>query len=428
MSRSADPLPRVLGLPHTVVIVIGAVIGVGIFFTPSQVARLSGSADNALWMWALGGVLAVTGGVTFGELGRRFPQAGGQYCVIAQAWGPFAGFVYVSCLLTAIQAGAAAIIARIAAQNLVTALGIGEAAWLAPALIGAVMLTNMAGVRQGVGVQFGTVAAKLAVLAGIVCAAVVAAPPAVVSSAAPTVTGLAVFAGVLPAMFSYGGWQHALWMAGEVRDPERTLPRGIAIGVAVVLVTYLSAAWAYFALLGYDGVVSSKALAADAVAVVLPGTGARLVAGAVAVSAFGVLNAQFLAGPRQVWAIARDGLFPSVLGWLHPTRTTPVVAILALGASALTVLFAAGDIGSLIAWTVVIDTLFFALAAAALLRFQAGRFDWTSLAAALFILLEGVALTGAISQPEVRGAALTGVVWVAAVAGVYAVRRVFTQG
>jgi APA family basic amino acid/polyamine antiporter len=164
------------------------------------------------------------------------------------------------------------------------------------------------------------------------------------------------------------------------------------------------------------------------VAVVLPGTGARLVAGAVAVSAFGVLNAQFLAGPRQVWAIARDGLFPSVLGWLHPTRTTPVVAILALGASALTVLFAAGDIGSLIAWTVVIDTLFFALAAAALLRFQAGRFDWTSLAAALFILLEGVALTGAISQPEVRGAALTGVVWVAAVAGVYAVRRVFTQG
>ena len=174
-----NELPRVLGLRQTTAIVIGAVIGVGIFFTPSQVARYAGSEGRALLCWTLGGVLAMTGGMVFAELGRRFPQAGGQYRVIQAAWGPFAGFVYVTCLLTAIQAGAAAIIARIAARNLVVVLGGGNPDVLAFALVAAVIGINLLGVRQGAGVQVVTVLAKLAVLAGISLAALAwgAGPP-----------------------------------------------------------------------------------------------------------------------------------------------------------------------------------------------------------------------------------------------------------
>lgn len=415
-------LPRVLGLRQTTAIVVGAVIGVGIFFTPSQVARFAGSETLALVCWTLGGVLALTGGMVFAELGRRFPHAGGQYKVVHAAWGPFAGFVYVACLLTAIQAGAAAIIARIAARNLVVTLGTGNADVLAVAMVVAVIGVNLLGVRQGAGVQVATVLAKLAVLAGIAVAAVAWAPEVPAPAAAPP-TGMGWLAGLIPAMFSYGGWQHALWMAGEVKDPARTLPRAIGLGMSVVVAAYLSAVWAYFALLGYDGVVASKTLAADAVAAVFPGLGGRFVAGAVAVSAFGVLNAQFLAGPRQTWAIARDGLFPAALGWLHPTRATPMAAIAALGVCTGVVLTLGDDIGKVIAWTVVIDSVFFGLTALALLRFQKGAWDRYSVAAITFAGLEVVGIAGALTQPDVRAAAVTGLVWVGVVALAYAVVR-----
>jgi basic amino acid/polyamine antiporter, APA family len=412
---TANALPRVLDLRHLVAIVIGAIIGVGIFFTPAQVARIAGSEERALLLWAVGGACAAAGGVVFGELGRRFPHAGGQYRVMLAGWGPFAAFVYVVSLLTAIQPGAAAIIAHIAARNLALALGVSLSSnaliGVALALIGAVVIANTIGVRQSAGVQLFTVTAKLATLGGIVALAI-AHQPAVVAAA-----------GLLPAMFSYGGWQHALWMAGEVRDPERTLPRGIGIGVAVVILAYVGAAWAYFELLGFDGVTNAKALAAEAVAVVLPGAGARVVAGAVAISAFGVLNAQFLAGPRQVWALARDGLFFGALGHLHPARSTPHLAILALGVCASTALVVAGPdgVGQLTAWTVVVDTLFFALTALVLLKLQWAerRATFATFAAVAFVLIELAAMVGALASPQVRAAALTGLGWVLGISLLY---------
>lgn len=425
------PAPaRVLGLGQLVAIVIGAVIGVGIFFTPAQVARIAGSQEVALGLWALGGFAAAMGGIAFAELGRRFPHAGGQYRVVRAGWGPFPAYVYVVCLLTAIQSGAAAAIAQAAARNLAVAAGVqatpdGTVA-VALALIAGVVVTNVLGVRQGTAVQVFTVAAKLTTLGFIVALAAgsptQAAPPAAPAPAA----GLSLLAGLIPAMFSYGGWQHALWMAGEVKDPERALPRGIGIGVAVVVVAYLSATWAYFRLLGYDGVVNAGALAAEAVGVVLPGLGERVVAAAVAVSAYGVLNAQFLAGPRQVWALARDGLFFQALGHLHPVRGTPHLAILALGGCATVAtlvprLAGLDGLGALTAWTVVVDTLFFVLTAAVLIKLQAEerRFTPSALAAALFIATMGIALVGAMADQTVRLAALSGVVWVSIVSGSY---------
>lgn len=422
--------PRVLGLGQTTAIVIGAVIGVGIFFTPSQVARIAGSPDRALLLWGVAGLSAACGGLAFGELGRRFPHAGGQYRVVRETWGPFAGFLYVFCLLTAIQSGAAAIIASVAVRNLGVALGVtvpeGVQLFGALALIGMVTATNIVGVKQSAGLQVFTVAAKLATLAVIVLLGATAAPAAPPSAAPPTpATGLALAAGLLPAFFSYGGWQHALWMAGEVRDAERNVPRAILGGVAVVVLAYVGAAWAYFALLGFEGVVGAKALAAEAVGVVYPGVGPRVVAAMVALSALGVLNAQFLAGPRQVWALARDGLGVSALGALHPTRNTPWVAVLTLAGCATAALVLAGTdgIGRLTAWTVVVDSCFFALTALALLRLQAAerRFTAVSLAAAAFVLLEFSAMAGALADEKVRGAALSGLTWIGVAALLYLV-------
>lgn len=432
--------PRVLGLGQTTAIVIGAVIGVGIFFTPSQVARVAGSADRALLLWAVAGLAAACGGLAFGELGRRFPHAGGQYRVVRETWGPFAGFLYVFCLLTAIQSGAAAIIASVAVRNLGVALDVpvpdGVQVVGALTLIGLVTATNIVGVKQSAGFQVFTVLAKLATLAVIVLlgATFDPAPPGLPSPAAPApaapltpATGLALAAGLLPAFFSYGGWQHALWMAGEVRDPERNVPRAILGGVAVVVLAYVGAAWAYVALLGFEGVVGAKALAAEAVGVVYPGVGPRVVAGMVALSALGVLNAQFLAGPRQVWALARDGLGVDALGALHPTRNTPWVAVLALAGCASAALLLAGTdgIGRLTAWTVVVDSCFFALTALALLRIQAAerRFTAVSLAAAAFVLLEIAATAGALADEKVRGAAVSGLVWIGVAAALYGLRR-----
>ncbi len=418
---------RELGLFDTTAVVIGAIIGVGIFFTPSEVAGIAGSVPAALGLWVLGGVIAALGALVFAELGRRYPRAGGQYDVLRDAWGSLAGFLYVFCNLTAIQTGSVAVIALICAENLARAAGV-DAPPTAQTLIGAVLLigglaaANIIGVRQGARIQNVTVAAKLVTLATVVVLAVVADPPPPDAPAAVT-PRVSMLAGLLPAMFAYGGWQQALWVGGEVKDPERNLPRGILLGVAVVVVVYVSAAWAWFAILGFDGVATSKALAFDAATAVLGPWGGRLVAGAVAVSAFGVLNAQFLTGPRLVWALSSDGRFFAPFARLHPTFATPAPAILLLAGLSLVVLFVAG-IGDLTNWVVVVDALFFALTGLALVRFQLrdGTLGMVSVAAVGFAFLELAAVYGAVIDPKVQAAAFAGFAWVGVAALIWAVR------
>ncbi len=426
---ATNGMRRTLGLWDTTGVVIGAIIGVGIFFTPGQVAKLAGSAEVALGLWALGGLIAALGAWTFADLGRRYPRAGGQYDVLRDAWGPMAGFLYVFCNLTAIQGGSIAIIAWYCAQNLAAAVGVtlSNGANLAGAivLIAGLTVANVWGVRAGAGVQNVTVIARLATLAGIAAIALFAPPPPF-TTAEVTVApvGLALLAGVLPAMFAYGGWQQALWVGGEVKDAERNLPRAILIGVAVVIVAYLGAAWAFFRLLGFDAVAAGGALAPAAVAVVLPGIGAQIAGLAVGVSAFGVLNAQLLTGPRLVWALAEDGLFFTPFRAIHPRWGTPVAAIVLLGGLGATLLAVAGvdGVDRLTAWVVAVDAIFFALTGLALVRFlvREGRAAWTAVPLA-FAALELAAVAGAVASEAVRAAALTGAVWIAAAAVVYLV-------
>lgn len=462
-------LQRVLGRYDATCIVIGAIIGVGIFFTPSKVARLAGSAEMALLAWGVGGLIALCGALTFAELGARYPHAGGQYEILRDACGPFPAFLFVFCNATAVQAGAIAIIALICANHLAVALGGAElsargAVLAATALIAAVTAANGIGVRFGAGIQNTTVVIKVAALLAVTLVAVgyagVASPDAApgapvesvvqaagdpgaqaASAAAPVLVLL--FSAIVPSFFSYGGWQHALWIAGEVREPRRTLPLAIIVGVLVVIATYLAANWAFLHLLGYEAVTQSGALAADAVTQVFPAYGGRLIAAAVGVSAFGVLNAQLLSGPRLIYRMAGDGRFFRPFARVHPSRHTPLAAIVLLGGMGLALLLAAAAVSEraidavdrLTTGVVFVDGIFFALTALSLfvLRRRHGQPASPGNAAvvtprlrlgypvapAIFVLGEIGIMLGAYADATTRGASVIGLLWVAVAAIVY---------
>lgn len=437
-------LARRLGQFDATCVVIGAIVGVGIFFSPGQIARTAGSTHVALITWTAGAFAALCGALTFARLGRLYPRAGGQYEILRDATGPFSGYLCTVVHGTAIIPGSAAVIAIICAQNLVTLVAgrdaaPGEAALLAQALIWSVVIANCIGVRAGAGLQNVTVVIKLLLLVAIVGGAMLVASP---DAAGATVTGGvasapgaigggvlgAVMAGLIPAFFAYGGWQQVLWMAGEVRDAERKVPRAILIGMAVVVLIYLAANWAYFALLGFEGVVHAKALAAEAMQRVAGEWGARLVAAGVTISALGVLNAQFLTGPRLIYAAARDGRFFSTFAHVPARVQTPVASILGLGAvSSLLLLLAGADgIDPLTAWVVVPDAVFMILTALALPLLARRRGEklgkWVLAATLLFVLVEGAAISGAVLNEAVHAAALAGLVWMGCMALLWVVR------
>jgi len=439
-------LKRTLGPFSATSVVIGAIIGVGIFFTPQKVAKVAGSGEIALLAWFLGGGIALVGALTFAELGGMYRRAGGQYEILRDSYGPLPAFLFVFCNATWIQAGAIAIIAIICVEN----LGQGFAGdvpsetttgALALALIAGLVLINVLGVKRGAAVQNATVVAKLitiAVIAGLAALLggheVTGPSTAEASSTWLGPVGL-VFAALVPTAFSFGGWQHALWIGGEVKDPGKNVPRAILGGVAIVILAYLVVNVAYLALLGPEGVAASHVLAADAVAEVWPG-GRRIVAIAVAFSAFGVLNAQLLSGPRLLYAMARDGRFFPSFAAVHPRFGTPARAIFLLGALSAGLLIAAGKGGvdKLLTGVVLVDGFFFVLTGAAVFVLRRRRpgaersvrvpfYPWVP---AIFVVGEGAVLLGTLVDPGVRAAALTGGLWIAGAAILYRAR--FARG
>jgi APA family basic amino acid/polyamine antiporter len=441
-------LPRVLGLWDATCVVVGAIIGVGIFFTPRDVANVIGSAGAAMLAWGIGGLVALLGAFTFAELGRLRPVAGGQYHVLRDAFGQAPAFLFVFCNLTAVQAGAVAIIAIVCAQNLGVALHGNDPSnvWVivvATLMTWALVGVNAVGVRSGARLQDVTVIAKVLILAALVAVAVAidpgmpAPPPDRSPATGPTLAFATLFAGVTFTLFAYGGGQQALWVAGEVVDARRVVPVAILLGVGVVILVYLAANWAYFDLLGFGGVSQARALAADAFSVASPALGRRIAAGAVATSAFGVLNAQFLTGPRLTWAMARDGQFFLPFARLHARFSTPMAAILLLGVLSTALLLGLGleRTDLLTTGVVVVDSVFFALTGLALpiLRRRLPPAErgprWVVGAAIAFATLELLAIAGSVLARDVRLVALTGLAWIGAAAITWAVffrRRIRT--
>ncbi len=432
---------RVLGPFSATCIVVGAIVGIGIFFTPKNVALLTGSGQLALLAWAVGGAIALLGALTFAELGGMYPRTGGQYEILRDAYAAPIGFLYVFCNATIIQAGAITIIAYYSALNFGFMIR-GE--MIAPHVIVAIAsvmivglsLANIRGVKWGAAVQITTVVAKLLTLAVITLLAVFAERAEAVSPSDPpagasgSVFAL-VFAGLVPVLFSYGGWQHALWIGGEVKQPERNVPRAIILGVVTVTVAYLLANWAYLSLLGYAGLVASEAVAAEAVGIVWPEVGPRLIAGAIALSGFGVLNAQLLSGPRLVCGMARDGKFFAPFAAVHSRWGTPVASIVLLGGLGLLLLLAAGEkrVDQVLTGVVLVDSVFFLLTGLALilLRMRSDsprppvRIPLFPLAPVLFVIGEAAVMVGAFLDEKYRSGAYIGLIWIVAAAICYAV-------
>ena len=433
---------RVLGVFDATCIVVGAIIGTGIFFTPSTVARTVETSGLALTAWGVGGFIALCGALTFGELGARYTGEAAQYQVLRDAYGKLVAFLFVFCNATAVQAGSIAIIAIICVQNLSVGLaGAGaplDGPWLigvSTALIVLVCIANMIGVRAGATIQNVTAVAKVATLVVIIVLGVMCAPEhhAVAAPGKDTSLpgGWGVLAALVPVFFTFGGWQQALWISGEVKSPQRNLPRAIIGGVLLVIAVYVLASWAYFRLLSFEEVRATKVLAADAVASVFPSWGRRAVSIAVGFSAFGVLNAQLLAGPRLISGMSRARQFFAVFGRIHPRFGTPTSAIILMTIAGLAVLWAGGMKGAdtILNGTVMIDGVFFAFTGAALIvlrtrarseaRGEGFRAPLFPVVPALFVIGELGVVAGSFQDPDKRNTAYLAAVWIVAAAVVY---------
>jgi basic amino acid/polyamine antiporter, APA family len=367
-------LRRELGVFSAAMMVVGGIIGSGIFFTPSESARALPTAGWVLAVWALGGVVALAGALAYAELGAMIPDAGGPYAYIREAFGTMPAFLYGWMVLAMIATGAIAAVAVGFAgyvETFVDITPIGGRLGVAALAILALSLMNYLGVKPGAIVQNIMTVAKVAALGalivgGLVLWSHVGAPPPVANAPPPrTPLLIALGAAFVPVLFTIGGWQQMNMAGGEVREPERTIPRALGIGIAIVIAIYLGANVVYLHALGRDGLAASHAAAADAAARYFGPGGGIFVKVAAMVSIFGFVSVAILANSRIVYAMATDGIFLAAAGRVHPRFGSPHVAIVLIAAWSIVLLFATGgDLGALLSGVVFADWIFFGLGAA----------------------------------------------------------------
>jgi APA family basic amino acid/polyamine antiporter len=395
MPARAEPCVRlepVLGPFDVTMLVMGSIIGSGIFFAPAEVARRAGSVPAILGLWASGGLFAMCSAIVFAELGAMLPHAGGQYVFLREAFGRRVAFLFGWVLLTVIVSPALAFVAGVCvehAEELGRGLGWsgelsrGAEALASLALIAGLTLLNIRGLRLGARVQNLAMLLKLAGIAsivllgaGVVFGLVEAPPRPAVAARAGAATSSAAIGAWAPALigvvFSYGGSQNVTAAAGEVVRPERTLPLGILWGTAGVVLLYVALNASLVALLGVEGLAATSTPVASAAGAV-SALGGPLVAAMVALSTLAMLQALSMLVPRVFYAMALDGVFFRSAARIHPTWRTPWVAIALLGAMACAHVFLAGELESLLGITTQGDAFFFMLSGMALFRLRRTR-------------------------------------------------------
>jgi len=359
--------------------VMGGIIGAGIFINPAVVAQRTPNATVALVAWVVGGAIALAGAFCFAELGARHPRAGGGYAYLRDAFGPLAGFLYGWTLLLIIATGAIAAVAVTFARYLAALTGAPDG-MVAPIALAAILLLsaiNYLGVKPGAVTQNVFTLLKLAALALLIAAGLLAVPGAAAhaapaAAAAPGALQLVRALGIalIPILFSYGGWQQTNFVAEEIVEPERSLPRALVLGVIGVVVVYLLANLAYLRQLGHAGLAESNAPAADVLRHALGPAGGTLVTAGIAASTFGFLNLVILVSPRVYQAMAADGAFLPALARLHPRYRSPGGALLFQAGWAV-LLTLSGTYAQLLDYVVFGDWIFFGAAAATLFVFRA---------------------------------------------------------
>ena len=358
--------------------VIGGIIGSGIFINPAIVAQRVGTARLTLGVWALGGAIALIGAFCFAELGARYPKAGGGYVYLREAFGEIPAFLQAWTLLLVMATGAMAAVAFTFAGYAAALAGLPDTAipWLAIAAIVLLSAVNYVGVRPGAITQNIFTLLKLCALAVLIVGGLIAASrgqamPADDALRPQGATGMLIAVGValVPVLFAYGGWQQTNFIAEELVDAARDLPRALLLGVGAVVLVYVLANFTYLQALGAGGLARSHAPAADTMRALLGPAGATFISAGIAISTFGFLNLVILVSPRVYQTMAADGLFFPRFARLHPRFRTPTTAIVFQGLWAV-LLLKTGTYGQLLDYVVFCDWIFFGLAAATLFVFR----------------------------------------------------------
>jgi APA family basic amino acid/polyamine antiporter len=379
----SQPFKRALGLFDAVMIVIGGIIGAGIFINPYIVAQRLDSPALVIGAWLAGAAIALMGALAYAELGAMFPSAGGQYVYLRDAYHPVVAFLYGWALLLMIESGAMAAVAMTFAEYAVRlvsdqpqASALVGAGGVRAVAIGAIVflsIINYLGVIPGSRLLNVFVVLKVAALAvliagGLWFSGVVDAAQQV---AAPGSTGtLAAFgAALIPIVFAYGGWQNANYVAEEIKDPKRILPICLLAGTAIVALVYITINVAYLKALGLGGLAATTTPASDAARLLFGAAGDRFVTAAIAISTFGFLNLCVLAPTRVYYAMAADGAFFPQVARVHPKYQTPSLAIILQSTWAIG-LTLTGTYGQLLDYVVFADWIFFGLTVGSVFIFR----------------------------------------------------------
>ncbi len=406
---------RALGTFDATMVVIGGIVGAGIFINPYIVAQRVGSSALVLAAWAAGGAIAIAGAFAFAELGSLFPQAGGPYVFLRRAYHPVVGFLYGWAMLLMVQSGATAAVALTFAHYALRLVGsTAPPLPLAVAAIVVVSAVNYVGVKPGSRLLNVFVVLKVAALAALIAGGAFLPEPASPPPFPLSTPALAFGAALVPIMFAYGGWQSATWVAEEIRDPVRNLPRAMIAGTIVVVSIYVLVNVVYLRALGPAGLAATTTPAADTAGRILAGGGDRAISLAIAISTFGFLNLTVLAPTRVYWAMAADGVFFRRMATLHPRFRTPALAIAAQSAWGI-LLVLTGSYAELVDFLVFADWVFFGLAGAALFVFRrrhpVGARPAAAYAApgypvlpALFVLAAAFVVIGVVWSNPVRSA------------------------
>jgi len=391
---------------------MGGIIGSGIFINPYVVAQQVRSTALILAAWAVGGLIALAGAFIYAELSSQTSLSGGQYIYLREAFHPALAFIYGWALLLVTQTGGMAAVAVTFAKY-VCVLGHREAndniaAVLASVVLVVLTIINCFGVRAGSTTQNIFMILKLLAIGALVAFGLIVAAPAesIIARSTSMPPGIwnsltAFGAALIPVQFAYGGWQTSCFVAGEVRDPKKNLPRGLLFGVLGVIVVYLSVNFVCVHALGPSGLAATRTPASAVMQLALGETGARIIAIGIAISTIGFLSQSMLTAPRVYFAMAKDGLFFSSLARLN-RACVPAFAIALQGVFAIAITLS-GRYEQILNYVISVDVIFFALTAATvfIFRVRAGR-----------------ALNGGVVIFRVPGHPFTTLFFIAACAGV----------
>jgi len=373
--HATDPKPslaRELGLFDATMLVMGGIVGSGIFINPYVVAQQVHTPALILGAWIFGGVVGVGGAFIWAELAATLPEVGGQYAYLREAYHPAVAFLYGWVLLLVIQTGGMAAVSITFARYFSELTGLHTPDWIiATVALASLTLINCLGVKTGGRTQSAFMVMKIVAISALVITGLVLAGKHVTAtSAVDREWSLTSFGGAMvPVLFAYGGWQTSNFLAAEVKEPKKNLPRGLLLGVLGVVVLYISVNWVCLRSLGPQALAATTTPATAVMRLALGQRGATFIAAAIAISTLGFLSQSILTAPRVYFAMADDGLFFRAVAWLDPRTRVPVIAIVLQSVWTM-VIALSGRYEQILNYVIAMDFLFFGLTATTIFVFR----------------------------------------------------------